>query len=87
VLRARLGGKPDAALQAAAKIGVTVLSAPARGNTSGEYSLLCPNDKLADAITILRRRGASGSVTAQTVDYVFETEDPLVAAFEKLVKA
>jgi hypothetical protein len=42
---------------------------------------------LADAITILRRRGASGSVTAQTVDYVFETEDPLVAAFERLVRA
>ena len=38
-------------------------------------------------ISTLRRKGASGSVTAQTVEYVFETEDPLVATFEKLVKA
>ena len=87
VLRALLNGKPDAALQAMAKIGVTVLSRPAKGNTGGEYALLCPNDKLAEAITLLRRKGASGSVTAQTMEYVFETEDPLVAAFEKLVKA
>ena len=87
VLRVRLNGKPDAALQAAAKLGVSVLSQPARGNSGGEFSLLCPNDKLSDAITLLRRRGASGSVTAHTVDYVFETEDPLVAAFEKLVRA
>jgi hypothetical protein len=47
---------------------------------------LCPREQLAEAITLLRRRGAVGSVTAQTVDYVFETEDPLVAAFEKIVK-
>jgi ATP phosphoribosyltransferase len=87
VLRMRLNGKPDAALQAVAKAGVSILSQPARGNAGGEYSLLCPNEKLAEAITILRRRGASGSVTAHTVDYVFETEDPLVAAFERLVKA
>jgi ATP phosphoribosyltransferase len=86
VLRTRLNGKPDAALQATAKLGVTVLSRPAKNNSDGEYALLCPNGKLADAITILRRRGASGSVTAQTMEYVFETEDPLVAAFEKLVK-
>jgi ATP phosphoribosyltransferase len=87
VLRALLNGKPDGALQAVAKIGVSVLSRPAKGNTTGEYALLCPNNKLADAITLLRRKGASGSVTAQTMEYVFETEDPLVAAFEKLVKA
>jgi len=86
VLRARLGAKPEAAISAAAKIGVGVLSRPSKGNTGGEYSLLCPRANLADAITILRRRGADGSVTAQTVDYVFETEDPLVAAFEKIVK-
>jgi ATP phosphoribosyltransferase len=86
VLRARLIGQPDAALDAVAKAGVSVLSRPAKGNAAGEYSLLCPRDKLTDAITTLRRRGASGSVTAQTVDYVFETEELLVAAFEKLVK-
>jgi ATP phosphoribosyltransferase len=84
VLRVRLGAKPDAALSATARIGVGVLSRP--GNAGGEYSLLCPRARLAEAITILRRRGAGGSVTAQTVDYVFETEDPLVAEFEKVVK-
>jgi ATP phosphoribosyltransferase len=85
VLRARLNGKPDAALKAAAKFGVSVLSKPA--SDAGEYSLLCPRTVLSDAITSLRRQGAAGSVTAETVDYVFETEDPLVEAFEKLVKA
>ena len=84
VLRARLNGKPDAALAAVAKLGVSVLSKPA--NETGEYSLLCPRGVLSDAMTLLRRQGAAGSVTAETVDYVFETEDPLVEAFEKLVK-
>ena len=83
VLRARLNGKPDAVLAAAAKLGVSVLSRPSKGNAGGEYSLLCPRAKLTDAITLLRRQGADGVVTAQTVDYVFETEDPLVAEFER----
>ena len=82
VLRARLNGKPDAALAAVAKIGVGILSRPAKANRDSEYALLCPREKLTEAITILRRRAAAGSITAQTVDYVFETEDPLVAAFE-----
>jgi ATP phosphoribosyltransferase len=86
VLRARLTGKPDAALAAAAKLGVGVLSRPAKGNSGGEYSLLCPRETLTDAITMLRRRAASGSVTAQNVDYIFETEDPLVEAFEAALK-
>ncbi len=86
VLRARLGGKPDAALAACAKAGVSVLSRPAKGNPGGEYSLLCPHAALTPAITLLRKHGAAGSVTAQTVDYVFETEEPLIAAFEKLMK-
>jgi ATP phosphoribosyltransferase len=85
VLRARLGSKPDGALAALEKTGLSVLSRPARGNAGGEYSLLCPREKLSEAITILRRRGAGGAVTAQTVDYVFETEDPLVAAFEAIL--
>ncbi|HEY5336858.1 MAG TPA: ATP phosphoribosyltransferase, partial [Rhizomicrobium sp.] len=87
VLRARLNGKPDAALGALAKIGVSVLSRHSKGNAAGEHALLCPREKLTEAITLLRKRGASGSVTAQTVDYVFETEDPMIAAFAKLVKA
>ena len=86
VLRTRLNGKPDAALEAVARIGVSVISRPAKGNAAGEYALLCPRSKLTEAITQLRRRGAGGSVTAQTVDYVFETADPLVAAFEGMLK-
>jgi len=86
VLRTRLNGKPDAALSACAKFGVSVLSRPAKGNADGEYSLLCPRGALTDSISQLRKRGAAGSVLAQTVDYVFETEEPLIAAFEKLIK-
>ncbi|HTQ13340.1 MAG TPA: ATP phosphoribosyltransferase [Rhizomicrobium sp.] len=89
VLRARLhgpsGGGPDAAITALGKLGVTVLSRPARGNAGGEFALLCPRGKLTEAVTLLRRRGGGGAVTAQTVDYVFETEDPLVAEFERSI--
>jgi ATP phosphoribosyltransferase len=84
VLRAKLNGSPDAALSAVAAHGVSVLSKPS--STAGEYSFLCPRATLSEAITALRRRGASGSMTAETVDYVFETEDPLVEAFEKLIR-
>jgi hypothetical protein len=84
VLRAKLGDNPDKALAAVAAHGVSVLSKPS--TAAGEYSLLCPRAKLSDAITTLRRQSAAGSVTAETVDYVFETEDPLVEKFEKLVK-
>lgn len=84
VLRVRLNGTPDAALGAVAGFGVSVLSKPS--TAAGEYSLLCPHAALSEAMTVLRRQGAAGSVTAQTVDYVFETEEPLIEAFEKLVK-
>ncbi|HEY1629874.1 MAG TPA: ATP phosphoribosyltransferase [Rhizomicrobium sp.] len=83
VLRARLAAKPDTVLAAVAKLGVSVLSRPA--SAGSEYALLCPRGKLTEAITLLRRGGADGAVTAQTVDYVFETEDPLVAEFESLL--
>jgi hypothetical protein len=83
VLRAKLNGSPDAALAAVATHGVSVLSKPS--STAGEYSFLCPRATLSEAITALRRSGATGSMTAETVDYVFETEDKLVEAFEKLV--
>jgi ATP phosphoribosyltransferase len=86
VLRARLKKNSDAVLVSLAKRAqVSLLSRPAKGNAAGEYSLLCPRGHLMEAITILRRQGGGGSVTAQNVDYVFETEDPLVAAFEKVI--
>src|ERR1700761_2472748 len=65
VLRARLSGTPGAVLSAVAAHGVSVLSRPS--SEAGEYSLLCPHGALTEAITILRRQGAAGSVTAQTV--------------------
>jgi ATP phosphoribosyltransferase len=82
VLRARLGSGVEA-LQAVTALGVSVLSQPA--NDAGEHSLLCPRPQLMAAISILRRHGAGGSVTAETADYVFETDDPLVAAFESAI--
>ncbi len=85
VLRARLEADPDSVLQTlSAEAGVRVLSRPAPGNSGGEFSLLCPRASLMDAVTILRRKGGGDSVTAQSVDYVFESEDPLVASFEKV---
>ena len=86
VLRARREADPDAVLAVLAKeAGVSLLSRPAAGNSAGEYSLLCPRAHLMEAITILRRQGGGGAVSAQSVDYVFETEDPLVAAFEDMI--
>lgn len=82
VLRARLGSGAEA-LQAVTALGVSVLSHPA--NEEGEHSLLCPRGQLMSAISALRRHGAGGSVTAETADYVFETEDPLVSAFESAI--
>lgn len=83
VLRARLDRNPDALLADLQKeCAARVLSRPASGNTDGEFSLLCPRGNLMEAIGMLRRRSGGGSVTAQSVDYVFETEDPLVADFE-----
>lgn len=86
VLRARLDGNPDAVLaQLREKSAVSVLSRPAVGNAAGEYAILCPRNALMEAIEVLRANGTDGAVTAQDSDYVFEKNDPLVAAFEKAV--
>ncbi|HEY1983587.1 MAG TPA: hypothetical protein VGH13_26185, partial [Xanthobacteraceae bacterium] len=74
ILHARLPN-PEA-LNALAQVGVSVL---------GEDTLLCPKAQLMEATAILRRHGAQGVVTAQTADYIFETDDPLVAAFEAAI--
>jgi ATP phosphoribosyltransferase len=87
VLRTRLKGKPDIAINAVAKFGVSVLSRPSKDGGASEYALLCPRNRLTDAMTTLRRHSAAGPVTAQTVDYVFETEEPLVTAFEQLARS
>ena len=82
VLRVRLDGNPDKTLQAVtAKLAASVLSRPATGNVGGEYSLLVPRGNLMEAIAILRASGCAEGITAQDVDYVFETEDPILSAF------
>ena len=87
VLRARLDAGPDSVLAALKeKTGATLLSRHSAGNVAGEFSLLCPRENLMAAIAILRRHGGGGAVTAQNVEYVFETEDPAVAAFERMLE-
>lgn len=86
VLRARLDGNPDKTLKiVTGQIAATVLSRPAAGNVSGEYSLLVPRSALMEAITLLRASGCAEGVTAQEVDYVFETGDSVLAAFVKAI--
>jgi ATP phosphoribosyltransferase len=86
VLRVRLDGNPDQTLEAVTKpLGASVLSRPAAGNISGEYSLLVPRGSLMEAIAILRGAGCGEGITAQDVDYVFETEDPMLAAFASAI--
>jgi ATP phosphoribosyltransferase len=82
LLRTRLPNSDEAIAQLS-EIGVSVLSEAA--SNAGEYALLCPKAQLMEATAILRRQGAQGVVTAQTADYIFETEDPLVAAFEAAI--
>ena len=87
VLRTRFKSSPSMAINAVARLGVTILSRPSKDSGESEYALLCPRSKLTDAMTSLRHHHAAGPVTAQTVDYVFETDEPLVTAFEQLIKS
>jgi ATP phosphoribosyltransferase len=68
VLRVRLNKNAEKIVAAQ---GLQVLS-----ETSGEYSLLCPREKLMDAMAALRTPGAP-AVTVHDVDYVFEGADML----------
>jgi ATP phosphoribosyltransferase len=87
VLRARLDTNPDAILARLAEhIGASILSRPAAGNMAGEYAILCPRNALMAAIGLIRAEGSDGAIAAQDADYVFEKNDPLVAAFETAVK-
>lgn len=84
ILRARIEDA-EAALSALSEIGVSLLSQPE--SAAGEHALLCPKPQLMEATAILRRQGAQGAVTAQTADYIFATDDPLVTAFEATLTA
>ncbi len=87
VLRVRLDADPDAILaRLAERSAASVLSRPAAGNMAGEYAILCPRNALMAAIALLRAEGSDGAITAHDADYVFEKNDPLVAAFAAAVK-
>ncbi|HVV65749.1 MAG TPA: hypothetical protein VHC42_09780, partial [Rhizomicrobium sp.] len=72
VVRVRLA--TGAALEGFAAAGVTILSHPAEG--AGEYTLLCPRERLMEAAEILRAE-AGYVATVNDVDYVFDGGDPL----------
>ena len=75
VLRVHLGKNVDAVLKSLASIGVTILSRPS--SVAGEYALLCPRDRLMEAVEALRAHGSAA--TAHDVDYVFDDADALDA--------
>jgi len=64
--------------------GVSLLSAPTSGD--GEFAIVCPKTNLMDAVAVLRKHAKSGAITAHATDYIFEANDPLVAAFEKAIR-
>ena len=79
VLRVRLDADAE---KTTAPLGLKVLSRPAEAQ--GEYTLLCPREKLMDAMSTLGGQGA----TVQDVEYVFDGAEPLGAKlFSALSKA
>jgi ATP phosphoribosyltransferase len=51
-----------------------------------EISLLCPREKLSDAVEVLRATGISNAATAVPADYVFTGGDPLIARLKAVLK-
>jgi hypothetical protein len=81
VLRAHLSNGAEVAEGIA---GLSLLSAPAKAD--GEFSFVCGKPQLMQAVAALRKHAKSGVITAEATDYIFETSDPLVAAFEKAIR-
>jgi ATP phosphoribosyltransferase len=73
MLRARLDKGVEAALKSLGSIGVTILSRPSPAD--GEYTLLCPRDRLMEAVETLRAH--RNTATVHDVDYVFDDADAL----------
>jgi ATP phosphoribosyltransferase len=73
VIRVRMNGKTEGILAALNSIGAGVLS-----QSGGEYSLVCPRNKLMAAMGILRADGA-GAASVEDADYLFEPDNPLFA--------
>ena len=81
VVRVRMEEAVEKALPNLEKaLGLRLLSRPASGNASGEASLLVPQINLVGAVSALRGLGVSGAISTQTVEYVFQPENPFVAA-------
>ena len=80
ILRVRIANKADAITRRLEKdAGTTVLSR----STAGDYSLLCPRDRLMDAVASLRAQGCKSGVTVEDVQYVFEEDNAIFARLEK----
>jgi ATP phosphoribosyltransferase len=87
ILRVRLDANPDSVLTGLAeKAGASVLSRPSAGNVAGECAILCPRERLMEAIDYLRARGVGEAITAQDANYVFVKDDPLIAVFENALR-
>ena len=55
-------------------MGCTVLS---RNGTS-EREVLCPRERLSDAVEVLRAKGMEASVVAERADYIFGEGNPVI---------
>jgi ATP phosphoribosyltransferase len=75
MLRVNLEKNADAAMKSLASVGVTILSRPS--SAAGEYALLCPRDRLMEAVETLGAHGTAATV--HDVDYVFDDADALNA--------
>src|SRR5262249_18977001 len=79
VLRVRLDKAAERILSVLARdCGATVLSRPAE--TSGEYAILCPRDRVGETTAAMRAHGCTASVAVQDIDYVFDDVNPLYAS-------
>jgi len=82
VLRVTLPKKGEAILAALAKsANCSVLT-----RAGEETSILCPRDKLSDAMALLRGKGVANAVAAAPADYVFTGGDPLMARLRAALK-
>lgn len=75
MLRVQLEKNVDALLTSLASLGVTIISRPS--TATGEYALLCPRERLMEAVEDLRKH--ESAATVHDVDYVFDDADALDA--------
>jgi ATP phosphoribosyltransferase len=87
ILRVRIGRASDAVVtQLTKSAGCSLLSRPAEGNRAGEYAILCPRNRLMDAMGVLRGRGIDEAVTVHEAEYVFANGNPLAEKLRAALK-